>query len=117
MFVERLAIRFGALMSTILTVAVVPLSAVQSQPSPASARTILDGYVAEAIGANLMLAQQRAQVDRANAQVRESRGRFLPSLDVNARYSEVSGVVNIGDFINPAYGALNQLIGLSLIHI
>ncbi|MEQ1692304.1 MAG: TolC family protein, partial [Gemmatimonas sp.] len=111
MFVERPTIRFGVLTLTILTGTLVPLTTAPSQPAPASARAILDGYVAEAIGANLMLAQQRTQLDRANAQVREARGRFLPSLDVNARYSEVSGVVNIGDFINPAYGALNQLIG------
>ena len=34
-------------------------------------------------------------------------------MGVNARYSEFSGVVNIGDFINPASEALNQLIGQS----
>ena len=84
-----------------------------AQPAPPmpSARALLDGYVVEAIRANLALGQQRAQLDRANAALREANGRFLPSLDFNARYSEASGVVNIGDFINPAYGALNQLIG------
>ena len=82
----------------------------QAQVAP-PARALLDGYVSEAIRANLALAQQRAQLDRAEAAVREARGRFLPSLELNARYSEISGVVNIGDFINPAYGALNQLIG------
>lgn len=75
------------------------------------ARTLLDGYVAEALGANLAIAQQNAALRRANAGVREASGRFLPTVGVNARYSEFSGVVNIGDFINPAYAALNQLIG------
>jgi outer membrane protein TolC len=75
------------------------------------ARALLDGYVSEAIGANLALAQQTAAVQRANAAVKEANGRFLPSAGLNARYSEFSGVVNIGDFINPAYSALNQLIG------
>ena len=32
-------------------------------------------------------------------------------MGVNACYSEYSGVINIGDFINPAYDALNRLIG------
>ncbi len=78
-----------------------------------NARQLLNGYVAEALAANLGLAQQSAALTRANAGVREANGRFLPSVGVNARYSEFSGVVNIGDFINPAYAALNQLIGQS----
>jgi outer membrane protein TolC len=78
-----------------------------------TARAVLDGYVAEALRTNLALAQQQTQLDRARAAERETRARYLPSLDLNARYSETSGVVNIGDFINPAYTALNQLIGQS----
>jgi outer membrane protein TolC len=77
-----------------------------------SARAVLDGYVAEALAANLAIAQQHAALRRADAAVREASGRFLPSIALNARYSEFSGVVNIGDFINPAYAALNQLIGV-----
>lgn len=82
-----------------------------TSPAGESARSILDGYVNEAIAANLALAQQTAALRRANAGVKEANGRFLPSLGLNARYSEFSGVINIGDFINPAYAALNQLIG------
>lgn len=78
---------------------------------PRTARTLLDAYVAEALGANLALAQQQQALRRADAGLREANGRFLPSVGLNARYSELSGVVNIGDFINPAYAALNQLIG------
>lgn len=98
------------------TIAVLP-TCVRSQEAlstgrPATnARELLDGYVAEALAANLAIAQQSAALRRANAGVREANGRFLPSLGLNARYSEFSGVVNIGDFINPAYAALNQLIG------
>lgn len=76
-----------------------------------SARALLDRYVAEALAANLAIAQQTSATARAAAVVREANGRFLPSAGVNARYSEYSGVINIGDFINPAYSALNQLIG------
>lgn len=82
-----------------------------AQSTQQTARTVLDGYVSEALRSNPSLAQQSAQLERANAAMREARGRYLPSLDINARYSETSGVVNIGDFINPAYSALNQLIG------
>ncbi|BAH40797.1 outer membrane efflux protein [Gemmatimonas aurantiaca T-27] len=90
------------------------ITAAQQAPPPAdsqTARAILDGYVSEALSANLALAQQTAALRRANAGLREANGRFLPSVGLNARYSEFSGVVNIGDFINPAYAALNQLIG------
>ena len=83
-----------------------------AQP-PLTARQLLDRYVAEALTANLALAQQSAALERANAGVREANGRFLPTVGLNARYSEFNGVVNIGDFINPAYAALNQLTGES----
>jgi outer membrane protein TolC len=36
---------------------------------------------------------------------------FLPTLAVDARYSEMDGVLDLGDVINPAYAALNQVIG------
>ena len=88
-------------------------AAVASAQQPTSAQQLLDGYVAEALTANLALAQQSAALARATAGVREANGRFLPTVGLNARYSEFSGVVNIGDFINPAYAALNQLIGES----
>lgn len=89
-----------------------PLAAQPTVPeNPAAARALLDRYVDEALAANLSIAQQTAAAARANAGVREANGRFLPSAGVNARYSEYSGVINIGDFINPAYSALNQLIG------
>lgn len=78
---------------------------------PGTARGLLDGFVDEAIRGNLGIAAGRQGALRADAAVREARGRFLPSVGVNARYSEFTGVVNIGDFINPAYAALNGIIG------
>lgn len=76
-----------------------------------SARDLLDQYVREASRGNLGLAGVRAAERRAMSATREARGRLLPSFGLNARYSEYSGTVNIGDFINPAYAALNGLIG------
>lgn len=99
-----------------MLLAVVPDSLAAQTASPPvagpTARALLDGYVSEALQANLALAQQRAALRRADAGLREANGRLLPSVGVNARYSEFSGVVNIGDFINPAYAALNQLLGV-----
>jgi outer membrane protein TolC len=71
----------------------------------------LGGIVAEALRNNLGLAQEVRSAERAEAGVREARGRFLPSLSLDARYSEQSGTLNLGDFVNPAYAALNQLSG------
>lgn len=76
-----------------------------------TARSTIERYVADAMRGNLSIAAARTGVARAGAATREARGRYLPSVGVNARYSEYSGTVNIGDFINPAYAALNQLIG------
>ena len=101
--------RYGAV-AAVLSLGIVEVAAAQGAPS---ARQLLDGYVTEALTANLAIAQQSAALARATAKVREADGRFLPTVGVNARYSEFSGVVNIGDFVNPAYTALNQLIGES----
>lgn len=77
----------------------------------ATARALMDGYVVEALSRNLAIAAQTLGEKRAQYGVREADGRLLPSLGLNARYTEFSGVVNIGDFINPTYAALNQIIG------
>jgi outer membrane protein TolC len=67
--------------------------------------------VAEAIRNNLGLAQETLEVERAEAGVRESRGRFLPSLALDSRFSEQTGTLNLGDVVNPAYAALNRVTG------
>lgn len=79
---------------------------------PLDAQSALDDYVREGLRQNLGIRQQALQVQRADAALREARGNFLPSATVNARYTNVSGrVVNLGELINPAFAALNQLIG------
>ena len=97
--------------ASVLGIAAVRADAQPPAAGAPSARVLLDGYVSEAMRANLVIAQKTAATRRADATIREANGRFLPSVGVNARYSEYSGVINIGDFINPAYDALNQLTG------
>lgn len=109
---QQLSTRRILTRAAVLLLILPPPPALHAQTAP-PARELMDTFVAEALRANLALAQQTVQVERANAAVREVRGGYLPSVNVAARYSEVSGVVNIGDFINPAYAALNQLIGES----
>lgn len=106
-----LACALAAVLAALITVVMPRPVHAQPTDSVPPARALLDRYVNEALATNLALAQQTAAMRRADAGVREANGRFLPSVALNARYSEFSGVVNIGDFINPAYAALNQLIG------
>ena len=97
--------------AALLAIAAARANAQTPAAATPSARVLLDGYVADAMRANLAIAQHTAASRRADAAIREVKGRFLPSMAVNARYSKYSGVINIGDFINPAYDALNQLVG------
>jgi len=81
-------------------------------PAAAGAQGPLDDYVREGLRQNLAIRQQALQVQRSEAALREARGNFLPSATLNARYTNVSGqVVNLGELINPAFAALNGLLG------
>jgi outer membrane protein TolC len=80
--------------------------------APLRAQSVLDEYVAQGLRHNLGLRQQDLTVRGSEAAVREARGAFLPSATINARYTDVRGqVVDLGQFINPAYEALNGLLG------
>ncbi len=77
-------------------------------------RSPLDLLVAEGVAANPALRARSLAVSRDNAAIDEARGRFLPSLTANVRASQLAGATpNLGALINPAYAALNQLLGQS----
>jgi outer membrane protein TolC len=81
-------------------------------PATLAAQGPLDDYVREGLRQNLAIRQQALQVRRSEAALREARGNFLPSATLNARYTNVTGrVVNLGELINPAFEALNGLLG------
>ena len=86
-------------------------SAALATPLAAQRPDPLGGFVAEALRANLGLTAERLAEQRAAAEVRVARGLFLPSLALESRYSRLEGVPNVGDFVNPAYTALNSLMG------
>ena len=78
----------------------------------ADLRSPLDSVVREALVASPRLRAASFAVDRDAAAVTEARGRFLPSATLNARASTLFGATpNLGALINPAYAALNQLLG------
>ena len=107
-FFDRVAETRGPALFTLL--AGLALALVQT---PLQAQTVdpLGHLVEEALRNNLTLEQVRLSEERAGAEVREARGLFLPSLSVETRYSEQNGTLNFGDFVNPAYAALNEMSG------
>lgn len=92
----------SVLVSAAASLAAAPLAAQQGP---------LDALVAEGLQNNLGIASTRLATRRAETEVDRARGALLPSLDLNGRYSEYSGVFDLGQLINPAYAALNQLTG------
>jgi len=99
-----------AIIATLLAI----LAALTVAPPPLGAQNVLDNYVAAGLQHNLGLRQQQLAMQGSEAQLREARGNFLPSATLNARYSDVRGqVVNLGELINPAFAALNGLLGTS----
>ena len=77
----------------------------------AGAQDPLAPVVREALRNNLGLARERLAAERGEAAVRQARALYLPSLTLDSRRSEMRGVVDVGDFVNPAYRALNQVLG------
>ncbi len=77
-------------------------------------RLSLDDYVREGLANNLALKQQKLMLEKSGQSVRQASGLFMPSVTLNARYTQFGGnVVNLGDALNPAYAALNQLTNSS----
>jgi outer membrane protein TolC len=79
--------------------------------APLAAQHPLDGLVAEALKNNRALESERLAVRRARAEVGEARGLFFPAVTLDSRYSEQDGTLNLGDLLNPAFAALNDLRG------
>ena len=80
-----------------------------------STGTVVEQLVREALDSNLSLKQERIALRQAEAALAQARGQYLPTLDVEARYSRAEGGRTIdfpvGDLLNPAYRTLNDLTG------
>ncbi len=81
-------------------------------------QSILDEYVQEGLDNNLALKQIEFSYEKSVAALKEAQGSFLPSVDINARYTRADGGRTIefpvGDLMNPVYTTLNQLTGQQL---
>jgi outer membrane protein len=72
---------------------------------------VLDGYISEGLQNNLTLKQKEFSLQKSIYELREARGKFLPSLSIEGRYSRAGGGRTIefpvGDLMNPVYNAIN----------
>ena len=82
-----------------------------------SAEEAVNDLVAEALVANLEIENAGAGVAQRLAALDHARALYLPSLDLNARYTRANGGRTIdfpvGDLLNPVYASLNQITGNS----
>ncbi len=97
---------------TALAIPLITLVAASRAGAQPPTRSPLDALVTEGLAANPALQARTLAVSREDAAITEARARFLPSATVNARASQLYGATpNLGALINPAYAALNQLLG------
>ncbi len=75
---------------------------------------VADALVAEALQTNLGLASVEASVEQRLAVLDQVRAQFLPTIDLQLRYTDADGgreiVFPVGDLLNPVYGSLNELL-------
>ena len=120
---QRLPRRFAALAAVVvlLGTAAAARSAINpASPPPLPAGTVEDGLQSildDALAANLELRAGTASVAQRLAALDQARARYLPVLDLAARYSVADGGRTIdfpvGDLLNPVYGTLEELLQAS----
>ncbi len=75
---------------------------------------IIEQYISIALQNNLALKQQDFSYRRSVAALDEARGLFLPSININARYSRADGGrtidIPVDQFLNPIYQTLNAIL-------
>jgi outer membrane protein TolC len=84
-----------------------PLSPAASAEQPGLAE-----YEQQALAANLTLREKQVVQERRAAERKVASSGYLPTVDLGLRYTyPVFGGLDLGDAINPAYDALNQVLG------
>lgn len=69
-------------------------------------------YERDALADNLTLGEKQLEIERRAVDRQVARAAYFPSVDLSARYTHfLLGGLDLGDLINPAYAALNQLTG------
>jgi outer membrane protein TolC len=100
----------GALLALLLATQAAAAPATE----PPAVERVADALVAEALESNLGLTAVQAGVDQRLAALDAARARFLPTLDLQLRYSRADGgrefELPVGDLLNPVYDSLNALL-------
>lgn len=82
----------------------------------APGRSVLDRYVEEGLARNPALRRQRFDLEAGVQALREARGRFYPSLSLEARATWAGGgravEIPVGELLNDVHDALNTLLGM-----
>ncbi|ADB41972.1 TolC family protein [Spirosoma linguale] len=92
----------------------IPLS-IAAQPAPTGVSAVLEGYVREGLTNNLALRQESLEISRVTESLNQAKSLFYPRVAFSPTYSLAAGgrrlEFPVGDLLNPAYKALNQLTG------
>jgi len=71
----------------------------------------VEGFVREAVRANLGVRAADAAVRRDRSAADAAARWRIPTLGVTAQWVELDGGADVGRLVNPAFAALNQLLG------
>ena len=105
------AVRRGLVRALLVLVAAAPWIAAPVSVARAQSPAV-DEYVALGLRNAYSQRQQAIDIARARAMRREVFALSLPSVSASVVRTNASGnVIDVGRFVNPAYGALNQLLG------
>jgi len=79
-----------------------------------SQNEVLDQYIQQGLENNLALQQKNFSYQHSQAVLKEARGLFMPSVNIEARYSRAGGgrIIEfpVGDLLNNVYFTLNSML-------
>lgn len=86
--------------------------ALAETPTAPLGAPMLAEYEREALAQNLTVQEKQLLLQRRAAERNVARAGYLPSVDLSARYTQfLFGGLDLGEVVNPAFEALNQLTG------
>jgi outer membrane protein len=101
----------------LLGLAALGFAAAAASSEAGSVEDAVNSLVADALAANLEIESSGAGVAERLAALDQARALYLPTLDLNARYTRANGGrtigIPVGDLLNPVYASLNQITGSS----
>ena len=76
--------------------------------------TVLEDYVNQGLESNLVIKQNQMSLENAQYALKAAKGKFLPTVTTQSRYTLAQGGRTIdfpiGDMLNPVYGTLNEML-------